>query len=137
MSDMRFIIIGIILTFLGFLILGTFGNNYQASTLESNEFGTCYEYFKDKPPLEINCSFKIFDQSIFFGIVLAFIVAGILSLIKGARGDWDSKIKYTQIFLCFFIFSCSSSSILWKCTSSYGIFFSQLIITKFAFKLKE
>jgi hypothetical protein len=93
MSDMRFIIIGIILTFLGFLILGVFGNNYQASTLESNEFGTCYEYFKDKPPLEINCSFKIFDQSVFFGIVLAFIVAGILSLIKGARGDWDSKIK--------------------------------------------
>ena len=80
-------------TFLGFLILGVFGNNYQASTLESNEFGTCYEYFKDKPPLEINCSFKIFDQSIFFGIVLAFIVAGILSLIKGAKGDWDSKIK--------------------------------------------
>ena len=32
-------------------------------------------------------------RSVFFGIVLAFIVAGILSLIKGARGDWDSKIK--------------------------------------------
>ncbi len=90
---MRFIIIGIILTFLGFLILGVFGNSYQAATLESNEFGTCYEYFEDRPPLEINCSFKIFDQSVFFGIVLAFIVAGILSLIKGVRGNWDSKIK--------------------------------------------
>jgi len=90
---MRFIIIGIILTFLGFLILGVFGNNYQAATLESNEFGTCYEYFQDRPPLEINCSFKIFDQSVFFGIVLAFIVTGILSLIKGVRGDWDNKIK--------------------------------------------
>jgi hypothetical protein len=93
MGDMRFIIIGIILTFLGFLILGVFGNNYQAATLESNEFGTCYEYFQDRPPLEINCSFKIFDQSVFFGIVLAFIVTGILSLIKGVRGDWDNKIK--------------------------------------------
>ena len=93
MSDMRFIIIGIVLTFIGFLILGVFGNNYQAGTIESNEFGTCYEYFDDKPPIEINCSFKTFDQSVFFGVVLAFIGTGILSLIKGARGDWDSKVK--------------------------------------------
>ena len=27
------------------------------------------------------------------GISVAFIVAGIISLIKGIRGDWDSKIK--------------------------------------------
>lgn len=93
MSDMRFIIIGIILTFVGFLILGVFGSGYQAGTIESNEFGTCYEYSDDRPPVEINCSFRTFDQSVFFGMVLAFIGTGILSLIKGARGDWDSKIK--------------------------------------------
>jgi hypothetical protein len=50
MSDMRFIILGIALIFVGFIILGAFGHEYQAATLESNEFGTCYEYFEDKPP---------------------------------------------------------------------------------------
>ena len=90
---MRFIIIGIILVFVGFIILGTFGYDYQASTLESNEFGTCYKYFEDKPPVETNCSFKIFDQTLFFAIVMSFIGAGIIALIKGMKGDWDNKVN--------------------------------------------
>jgi hypothetical protein len=93
MSDMRFIIIGIVLMFVGFLILGVFGHNYQNATLESSEFGTCYEYSDNMPPVEINCSFKIFDQMVFFGIVIGFIVAGISALVKGVKGDWDSKVK--------------------------------------------
>ena len=93
MSDMRFIITGIVLVFIGFVLLGIFGDNFQASTIEADQFGTCYEYFEDKPPIEINCSFKTFDQSIFFILVLAFIIAGIIALIKGMRGDWDNKVK--------------------------------------------
>lgn len=90
---MRFIIIGIVLVFVGFLILGGLGQNYQAATLESNEFGTCYEYSNNLPPVEINCSFKIFDQTLFFVLVVGFIGAGIISLIKGSRGDWDNRVK--------------------------------------------
>ena len=93
MSDMRFIIIGIALVFAGFLILGAFGHDYQAATFESNEFGTCYEYSDDAPPVEINCSFKIFDQTVFFGLVLGFIIAGVISLVKGVKGNWDNKVK--------------------------------------------
>lgn len=93
MSDMRFIIIGIILVFAGFLVLGIFGHNFQAATLESDEFGTCYEYFDDKPPVKINCSFKIFEQTIFFGVIIGLIGAGIISLIKGVKGDWDNNVK--------------------------------------------
>ncbi len=93
MSDMRFTIIGIGLIFVGFIILSGFGQSYQAATLESNEFGTCYEYSKDLPPVEINCSFKIFDQILFFGLVIGFIGSGIIALIKGVRGDWDNKVN--------------------------------------------
>lgn len=93
MSDMRFIMIGIVLVFVGFIIMGILGSNYQAGTLESNEFGTCYEYFNDKPPAEIDCSFKIFDQSLFFAIVIGFVGSGIIALIKGMKGDWDNKIN--------------------------------------------
>lgn len=90
---MRFIIIGIVLIFVGFVVLGAFGHDYQAATLESNEFGTCYEYFDDKPPAEISCSFKIFDQAVFFGVIIGFIGTGIIALVKGVRGDWDNKVK--------------------------------------------
>ena len=68
-------------------------HEYQAATIESNEFGTCYEYFDDKPPQKINCSYKIMDQTVFFGLVMTLIISGIISLIKGVKGDWDSKIK--------------------------------------------
>jgi len=93
MSDMRFIIIGIVLIFVGFIILGGFGQDYQAATLESNEFETCYEYSDEKAPVEIDCSSKIFNQTLFFALIIGFIGAGIISLVKGVKGDWDNKVK--------------------------------------------
>ncbi|MFZ8907430.1 MAG: hypothetical protein ACO2Y5_00775 [Nitrosopumilaceae archaeon] len=93
MSDIRFVLIGVAVIFVGFLVLGIFGENYQASNIETNEFGNCFEYSEDKEPIPIDCSVKSFDQNLFFGTVIALIVAGIIALIKGARGDWDSKVK--------------------------------------------
>jgi len=84
---------GIALTFVGFIILGGFGHNYQAATLESNEFGICYEYSDNKAPVEINCSFKILDQTVFFALIIGFIGAGIIAFVKGVKGDWDNKVN--------------------------------------------
>jgi hypothetical protein len=33
------------------------------------------------------------DQTVFFGLILSFVILGIISLIKGTRGDWDNKVK--------------------------------------------
>ena len=93
MSDMRFTLIGVVLIFIGFGVLGVFGGDYRAGTFEADEFGTCYEYSDEAPPKEINCSYKIFDQTIFFGVVLGLIAGGIISLVKGVKGDWDNKVK--------------------------------------------
>jgi len=93
MSDTRFTMIGIALVFVGFIILGVFGQDYQAATLESNEFGTCYEYSDKEAPIEINCSFKIFNQTLFFALIIGFIGAGIIALVKGVKGNWDNKVK--------------------------------------------
>ncbi|MCH7561770.1 MAG: hypothetical protein IIC67_10485 [Thaumarchaeota archaeon] len=94
---MRFTMMGIALIFVGFIILGVFGHNYQAATLESNEFGTCYEYSDKKAPVEIKCSFKIFNQTLFFALIIGFIGAGIIALVKGVRGNWDNKVKPEDI----------------------------------------
>ena len=93
MSDMRFIILSVGLIFAGFLILGVFGGNYQTANIEATEFGDCYDYDSGPNPIPINCSFKIFDQVLFFGLVLALIVAGIIALIKGIRGKWDNEVR--------------------------------------------
>lgn len=93
MSDMRFIMIGIGLVFVGVIVLGVFGHNYQAATIESNEFETCYEYSDEDAPVEISCSFKIFNQTLFFAVIIGFMGTGIIALVKGAKGDWDSKVN--------------------------------------------
>ena len=90
---MRFIMIGIVLIFVGFIILGVFGHDYQAATLESDEFGTCYEYSDEKIPVEISCSFKIFNQTLFFALIIGFVGAGIIALVKGIKGNWDNEVK--------------------------------------------
>ena len=73
--------------------IGSFWTGLSQATFEADEFGTCYEYSDEAPPKEINCSYKIFDQTIFFGIVLALIAGGVIALIKGVKGNWDNKVK--------------------------------------------
>ena len=90
---MRYIIIGIVFIFSGFLILGVFGHDYQIANIEDSEFGDCYEDYDDKEPVTVNCSSKIFDQTLFFAIVLVLIVSGIISLVKGVKGKWDNEVK--------------------------------------------
>ncbi len=93
MSDIRFVIIGILVIFTGFLILGIFGEDFQISNVEASEFENCYEYSTGDEPIVVDCSTKRFNQNIFFGSVMALIIGGILSLIKGVKGDWDSRVK--------------------------------------------
>ena len=93
MSDMRYVIIGIVFIFSGFLVLGIFGHDYQIANIEFREFGECYEYQSGKEPVAINCSSKIFEQTLFVTIVIVVILVGIISLIKGIKGKWDNDVK--------------------------------------------
>ena len=85
--------IGIGLVFAGFLILGVFGGEYQDMNIQVSEFGDCYEYFEDSPPVKTDCVEETQDSSIFFAIVIGLIAAGIISLVKGYRGKWDNEVK--------------------------------------------
>ena len=90
---MRYIIIGIVFIFSGFLILVVFGHDYQIAKIEASEFDECYEYYDDKEPVTVSCSSKIFNQTLFFAIVIVLIASGIISLIKGIKGKWDNEVK--------------------------------------------
>ena len=93
MGDIRFSMIGIGLIFAGFITLGIFGGNYQTASIESEEFDTCYKYFEGREPVSVSCADAMAEQAGFLGVITALIAAGIASLVKGARGDWDSKVK--------------------------------------------
>ena len=93
MSDIRFTMIGIGLIFAGFIVLGVFGSEYSGPTLEAEQFGDCFEYFEDQPPVPVNCEAKFLDKSLFFAVVIISIGAGIFALIKGVKGTWDQDVK--------------------------------------------
>ena len=93
MGDIRFSMIGIGLIFVGFVVFGIFGGNYQSASIESEEFGTCYRYSEDMEPVSVSCADVMAEQAGFLGVIAAFIAAGIASLVKGVRGDWDSKVR--------------------------------------------
>lgn len=93
MSDTRFTLIGVGLVFAGFVVLGGLGGQFFNASVEAEEFGDCYEYFEDQPPEKISCDVALQDKTAFFALVLGLIGAGIFSLVKGARGKWDQKVR--------------------------------------------
>ena len=93
MSDTRFTMIGIGLIFAGFIILGIFGSAYFDASIQADEFGTCFDYFDDRPPVEVSCDAKIQEKAMFSGLVLALVGAGVVALVKGVKGKWDQDVK--------------------------------------------
>jgi len=92
-SDTRFTMLGIGLIFTGFIILIVFGTANFDATIEAQEFETCFEYFDDRPPVEVSCDVKLQNKVMFLGLVMAFVGAGIVSLVKGVRGKWDQDVR--------------------------------------------
>ena len=92
MSDTRFIILGVGLIFAGIIVLTVFGAQFNEITMQE-EFHVCYEYHADTPPTEIDCNIASQNKIVIFAIVVLLIACGIVSLIKGIKGEWDQNVK--------------------------------------------
>ncbi len=93
MSDTRFTMLGIVLIFAGFIILGIFGSEYFDATIQAEEFGDCFDYFDDKPPIQVDCDVKLQNKILFSGLVIGLVGVGIAALVKGVKGRWDQDVK--------------------------------------------
>ena len=96
MSDTRFIMLGIVLVFAGFLVLGILGKPFLEFTVQANEFGNCIDY-TESGAVSTDCSVMMQDKLIFFAVVVTLLGFGILSLIKGYRGRWDQDVKSDEM----------------------------------------
>jgi len=92
-SDIRFTMLGVVLIFVGFIILGVFGSQFDAYTIEAEEFEDCFEYSADAPPKKIDCDIKLQGKFVLTAVVVGLIAAGIVLLIKGIKGRWDQDVK--------------------------------------------
>ena len=85
--------LGVALIFVGFIVLGVFGSQFDAYTIEAEEFEDCFEYSSDAPPKKIDCDVKLQEKFVLALVVMILIVAGIVLLIKGVKGRWDQDVK--------------------------------------------
>lgn len=96
MSDTRFIMLGIVLVFAGFLVLGILGRPFLEFTVQVNEFGNCINY-TETGSVSTYCGVVMQDKLIFFGVVMGLISSGIVALVKGYRGRWDQDVKSDEM----------------------------------------
>ena len=93
MSDIRFVMIGVAVLSIGFIVMAVFGTQFQDITVQTKEFSECYDYTDENVPVKIDCEEKLQDRNMTFAAVAGILIAGGLALIKGIRGTWDNDVK--------------------------------------------
>src|SRR5574341_619357 len=96
MSDTRFIMIGLVLVFAGFLVLGVFGRPFLEFTIQANEFGDCIDY-TEAGAVSSDCDVILQSKILLFGVVAGLVGSGVIALIKGYRGKWDQDVKSDEM----------------------------------------
>ena len=93
MSDIRFVMIGIVVLSVGFIVMAVFGSQYQDITVQTKEFSECYDYTDENVAVKIDCDEQLQSRNLIFVAVIGILVAGGILLVKGIRGTWDNDVK--------------------------------------------
>ena len=93
MSDIRFVMIGVVVLSVGFIVMAVFGSQYQDITVQTKEFSECYDYTDENVAVKIDCDEQLQSRNLIFVAVIGILVAGGILLVKGIRGTWDNDVK--------------------------------------------
>ena len=93
MSDIRFVMIGVVVLSVGFIVMAVFGSQYQDITVQTKEFSECYDYTDENVAVKIDCDEQLQNRNLMFDAVIGILVAGGILLVKGIRGTWDNDVK--------------------------------------------
>ena len=93
MSDIRFVMIGVGVLSVGFIVMALFGTQYQDITIQTKEFSECYDYTDENVPVKIDCDEQLQNRNLMFAVVIGILIVGGIALVKGIRGKWDNEVK--------------------------------------------
>jgi hypothetical protein len=96
-ADTRLIILGSVLAFAGFLLVGITGPQYQQYVIQANQFDVCYDYASDGSAIKVKCDEKIQEMYFTLASSLGLIGGGVFVLVKGIRGKWDQNVKSDEM----------------------------------------
>ena len=93
MSDIRFVMIGVAVLSVGFIVMAVFGSQYQDITVQTKEFSECYDYTDENIAVKVDCDEQLQSKNLMFVVVIGILAAGGIALVKGIRGTWDNDVK--------------------------------------------
>ena len=93
MSDIRFVMIGVVVLSVGFIVMAVFGSQYQDITVQTKEFSECYDYTDENVAVKVDCDEQLQSKNLMFVAVIGILAAGGILLVKGIRGTWDNDVK--------------------------------------------
>ena len=93
MSDIRFVMIGVVVLTVGFIVMAVIGNQYQDITVQTKEFSECYDYTDENVVVKVDCDKQLQSKNLMFAAVIGILVVGGIALVKGVRGTWDNDVK--------------------------------------------
>ena len=92
MSDIRLIITGAIIMFVGFALGGTVNAIYSQFTIQQENFDQCFDY-SSGVAIHVKCSEKSQDYLLYLGLSFGLLGTGGVIVLKGIRGKWDNNVK--------------------------------------------
>ena len=66
MSDIRFVMIGVAVLSVGFIVMAVFGSQYQDITVQTKEFSECYDYADENVEVKIDCDEQLQSRNLMF-----------------------------------------------------------------------
>ena len=93
MSDIRFVMIGVAVLSVGFIVMAVFGSQYQDITVQTKEFSECYDYADENNAVKVDCDEQLQSRNLMFVVVIGILAVGGIALVKGIRGTWDNDVK--------------------------------------------
>ena len=93
MSDIRFVMIGVVVLTVGFIVMAVIGNQYQDITVQTKEFSECYDYTDENVSVKVDCDKQLQSKNLMFMAVIGILAVGGIALVKGVRGTWDNDVK--------------------------------------------
>ena len=93
MSDIRFVMIGVVVLSVGFIVMAVFGSQYQDITVQTKEFSECYDYTDENIAVKVDCDKQLQSRNLMFVVVIGILAVGGIALVKGIRGTWDNDVK--------------------------------------------
>ena len=96
MSDIRLILVGAVIMFVGFMVGGTANSTHSQFEVQQKNFGECFDY-SSGVEVHVKCSDKNLDYTLYLGLSLGLLGIGGVVVFKGIRGKWDHDVKDSEM----------------------------------------